>query len=205
MLGPHPVRRLAAIGLLGTAFFIGFVVYLWHDEERQEWNWENHDSTLVGHALGRAITNGKQSNDFSVELYLHRDVAYAQLLPLLAHPAPEIREAAARLMSATRIGKAEDLAALIAAHRCGLAVLSSIAAIGTPEAMDYVFSERSKSTHPQDVAWSFISTGPRGFEALASTYRSAAPVARRWNRELFILGDRHAVVLTRAGELRMAD
>jgi hypothetical protein len=115
---------------------------------------------------------------------MHREVGYAQVLPLLDSSAPEVRDAAADILVSTRLGKPEDFATLVAGHRRGLPVLPVINAIGTPEAEEYVFAERSKSRAPTDLAWAVLSTGPRGHEALAAIYRSPEPIAPELHRAL---------------------
>jgi HEAT repeat protein len=177
-------RWLTAFSLIALVF-AGTVFALWQDEEYWEWNWENRDATIVGRALGLDVSNVEQSREFDLNLGVYDRDACARLLPLLEHPDPRVRAATARMLVSTHVRrtvKPQHLATLVAAHRNGSSVLPTIAAVGTPDAVDYVFVEMSKSSSPKELCRILLSAGPDGIKRLVSVYRGSASVDPEFHR-----------------------
>jgi len=186
MLGPHPIRRLAAFSLLASVLFAAYVAYLWYDadDSRRTWNWERSDAAVIGRTLGEPVTSPDRCEAFANYVRLHPVEFEGPLIQLLNHPDSAVSQAAARQLSATRTIRPESLPALIAAHQRGAPVLPAIATVGTAEAADYIATECRESGDWAALAWSLFSAGPVGSQRLAAIYREPQPVSPELHRAL---------------------
>lgn len=194
MLGQHPLRRLAAFGLLALALFAGYVAYLWYDadDSRRTWNWEKSDAAVIGRALGEPVISPDRCEGFSDYLRNHSAEFEGRLIQLLNHSDPEVSQAAVRQLLETRTINPESLPALIAAHQRGVPVLPAIATAGTVEAVDYISAECRQKGNWTALAWNLSSAGPIGYQRLATIYREPQPVSPELHRALCEIAYTHS-------------
>jgi HEAT repeat protein len=191
------LRWFAVVLLLGAAM-AGFVIVQWFSYDVGNWNWRNRDEAIVGRALGLKISNSDEAYDVVSHLRWNSEAAargqggkdgvcVERVLPLLSHSDPKVQAAAANILfHADRALKPGHLAALIAAHRNGLPVLYYIAAIGTPDAVEYVYAALNKSGSEQDLCRMLTAGGPAGIKRMAAIYREDAPVDPELHRAICV-------------------
>ncbi len=183
MLGPHPIRRLAAFSLLASVLFAAYVAYLWHDpdEDLRTWNWEKSNATVMGRALGKKIETSEQAHAWEIEL--DRDRAREDAaLKLLDHPDPAVRATAARVLPHILPGRPETLPVLIGAHQRGVPVLPAIATIISADATKYLATTLGESGDWDSVTRKLQDTGYYTIAHFAAVYRERQPVPLQLHR-----------------------